>query len=121
MALSEEDKFKVIFSLCHTGGVIIEGNTNFNSIINDRLSIDNSYVEDQALALVEKINNLKGQLETGTKKDAVTQVGDIHFDTKVTRSSKTKELSRLLKELSNLLDIPNRCKVGSGGVGCLVL
>lgn len=121
MAFAEEDKFSIIFSLCHTGGVIIEGNVNFNSIINDRLSIDNEFVEEQALSLVEKINKLKSDLENGTKKDAVTKVGDIHFDTKVTRSSKTKELSRLLKELSNLLDIPNRCKVGSGGVGCLIL
>ena len=121
MALSEEDKFKVIFSLCHTGGVIIEGNVNFNSIINDRVSIDNSYVEEQAMALVEKIRSIKEDLTSGTKKDSVTQIGDISFDTSVTRSSKTKELSRLLKELSNLLDIPNRCKVGSGGVGCLIL
>jgi len=121
MSLGEEDKFKVIFALCHTGGVIIKDNVNFNSIIDDRISIDNSYVEDQAMALVEKINALKDDLSSGTKKDAVTQIGDIHFDTKVTRASKTKELSRLLKELSNLLDIPNRCKVGSGGVGCLIL
>lgn len=121
MAFAEEDKFKIIFSLCHTGGIIIDGNTNFNSIIRDRLLIDNEFVEEQALSLVSKIAGLKEALEGGTKKDAVTKIGDIHFDTKVTRSSKTKELQRLLNELSNLLDIPNRCKVGSGGVGCLIL
>lgn len=119
MALSEENKFRVIFALCHTGKILDENSTHFNSIIDDRLKNLNAFVEAQVLSLLTKIEASKTAINT-TGKDNVKRIGDIELDTKVSRSVKIKELNRLLSELSNLLDIPNRCKSG-GGMKCLVL
>jgi hypothetical protein len=120
MALSQEDKYRIIFSLCHTGKILIPSSTHYNSIVNDRLNNLDTFIEERALSLVAKIEQSKLNLES-TQKDNVKQIGDIHLDTTMSRSLKQKELSRLLSELSQLLDIPNRCKVGGVGVGCLVL
>lgn len=121
MAFSDEDKFRIMFALCHEGKILIEGSTSYSKIIADRLENLNSFIEDRALTLVESIETMKGKLETGSLKDNVKQIGDIHLDTDKNRSLKQKELKRLLDELSKLLDIPNRCRVGGGGMGCLVL
>lgn len=119
MALSEENKFRVIFALCHNGKILDEGSTHFNSIIDDRLKNLNPIVETQVADLLTKIEASRTALNT-TGKDNVKRIGDIELDTKFSRSVKIKELNRLLSELSNLLDIPNRCKSG-GGMKCLVL
>lgn len=121
MALSLEEKHRVIFALCHTGKILLPDSTHFDSIVNDRLDNLNSFIEERALALVQKIEGYKEKLETTATKDNVRRIGDIELDTTMSRSLKQKELKRLLNELSNLLDIPNRCSVGGGGMGCLVL
>ena len=121
MALSDDDKYRVIFALCHNGKILIPTSTHYNSIVADRLENLNTQIETQVLSLLTSIESLKTALTTGYGKDNVKRIGDIELDTTMSRSSKTKELSRLLDELSKLLDIPNRCRVGSTGVGCLVL
>ena len=121
MALTEGDKYRVIFALCHNGKVLIPTSTHYSSIIESRLLNLNTYIETQALALTTKIEAAKLLMESSPTKDNVKQIGDIVLDTERSRGLKQKELKRLLGELSQLLDIPNRCKVGGGGVGCLVL
>lgn len=121
MALSQEDKYRVIFALCHEGKVLLEGSTSYSKIIADRLENLNSFIEDRAITLVDAIEDMKKKLQDGSLKDNVKRIGDIELDTTMSRSLKSAELKRLLNELSQLLDIPNRCKVGGGGVGCLVL
>lgn len=121
MAFSEEDKFRIIFALCHEGKVLIPNSTSYSKILADRFLDLNLFIEDRALQLVDKIEAAKTLLESSGTKDNVKRIGDIELDTKYSRSNKQKELKRLLDELSQLLDIPNRCKVGGGGVGCLIL
>lgn len=120
MALVDEDKFRIMFALCHEGKVLIPGSTSYSKILADRMENLNAFIEDRAIELVDAIEAKKSELQTTTK-DNVKRIDDIELDTKVTRSVKQKELKRLLNELSQLLDIPNRCKVGGGGMGCLVL
>lgn len=119
MALSQEDKYRVIFALCHTGKILEPNSTHFNSVINDRLNNLNAFIESQVLSLLTKIEASKLALNS-TGKDNVKRIGDIELDTELGRPLKIRELNRLLSELSNLLDIPNRCKSG-GGMRCLVL
>lgn len=121
MAFTEEQKYSIVFALCHDGKIILEGSTSYSGIIADRLDNLNSFIEARALELVTKIEAAKTLLESSGTKDNVKRIGDIELDTNMSRSLKQKELKRLLSELSQLLDIPNRCKVGGGGVGCLVL
>jgi len=120
MAFSEEDKYRVIFALCHTGKILVEDSTHFNSIIADRLENTNSLIEERALALVEKIEDAKIEFEESPKKDNVRRIGDIELDTERSLHNRRAELKRLLNELSNLLDIPNRCKIGGSGVACVI-
>lgn len=121
MALADEDKFRIIFALCHEGKVLIPGSTSYSQILANRLENLNAFIEDRAIELVDKIEAAKTLLESSGTKDNVKRIGDIELDTRYSRSNKQKELKRLLEELSQLLDIPNRCKVGGGGMGCLVL
>jgi hypothetical protein len=113
MALTQENKYKVIFALCHVGTIIDPTSVNFNSIIRDRLNIDNQFVEDQVISLLAKIELIKSKLESSPTKNNVKKIGDIELDTDVGIVLIKKEYNRLLGELSNLLDIPCACKIGS--------
>lgn len=121
MALSQEDKYRIIFALCHEGKILIPGSTSYSKILADRMENLNTFIEDRALQLVDSIEDYKSKLEASATKDNVKRIGDIELDTTRSRSSKMKELNRLLDELSKLLDIPNRCSYGSGGMKCLIL
>jgi hypothetical protein len=119
MALTTEDKYKVIFALCYPGTVLDTDSVNFNSIIRDRLNIENSYVEDQARCLLGKIEMIKSKLEASPTKNNVKEIGDIVLDTGIGITLINKEYKRLLSELSMLLDIPSRCKTGRNISVCL--
>ncbi len=121
MALAEEDKYRIIFALCHEGKILVVGSTSYSKILADRMENLNEFIEERAISLVDSIETMKSKLESGSLKDNVKRIDDIELDTKMSRPLKQKELSRLLSELSQLLDIPNRCKVGGGGMGCLIL
>lgn len=118
MAFSSEDKHKIIFALCHSGNVLNPSSTLYNSVINDRLNDLSSFTEEQALGLVSKIERIKSSLENSPTKNNVKRIGDIELDTDMGISLLKKEYKRLTDELSKLLDIPNRCSVGSS-VGCV--
>lgn len=118
MAFSSEDKHRIIFSLCYAGSVLDQNSVLYNSIINDRLNNLSMYVEEQALKLVDKIENLKSAIEVGYKKDNVKRIGDIELEVGMSTRLMNKELKRLLSELSKLLDIPSQCSFGNVN-GCV--
>jgi hypothetical protein len=120
MAFTDDQKYSIIFALCHEGKILSPNSTSYSKIFADRLENLPAQVEARALELVTSIEELKTALSS-YQKDNVKRIGDIELDTKMSRSNKQKELKRLLEELSQLLDISNRCKVGGGGMGCLVL
>lgn len=111
--LTQDDKYRVIFALCLNGEVITETSVNFNSIVRDRLNIDNTHIEDRVIQLLEKIDLIKTRLEDSPKNSNVKRIGDIELDTEKSHSLIKKEYQRLLSELSSLLDIPCQCKFGS--------
>lgn len=111
--LTEQVKYRVIFSLCLNGEVITPTSVNFNSIVRDRLNIDNEYIEAQVVKLLDSIDLIKVSLENSPKKANVKQIGDIQLDTDKSLMLIKREHSRLLAELSSLLDIPCQCKFAS--------
>lgn len=114
MSFSTEDKYRIVMALCHAGTVLDPGSVNFNSIVRDRLAIDNIYVEERAVYLVDEIEAVRLQLRSSPTKSNVKRIGDIELDTTISLDLIKKELNRLITELSQLLDISNQCK-GSGG------
>lgn len=121
MAFTDDQKYSIIFALCHDGKILTVGSTSYSKILADRLENLPAQVEAKALELVTKIEAAKTLLESSGTKDNIKRIDEIEFDTTYSRSNKLKELNRLLKELSNLLDIPNRCSSSGGGMRCLVL
>lgn len=107
MALSDDQKYKVIFALGFPGEVITENSMHFNSIVRDRLNIDNALVEAQVDSLLTKIAAVKVQLEASPKNSNLKRIGDIELDTEKSHLLIKKELVRLLEELSKLLCLPN--------------
>ena len=116
MAFSNDDKYRIIFALCHHGKILIEDSTHYNSIINDRMERTSPQIEERALALVSKIEDMKEDFANSPTQDKVSQIDDISFDTNRSLEIRRAELKRLLSELSNLLDIPNACSIGGGGM-----
>ncbi len=113
MALSNEDKFRVVYSLGYAGKVLVVGSREYNSIINDRLADLDAFTQDAVEELLTKIDTSKTKLNTSSDDFKVKQVGDIHFNIKTGSSLINKEYKRLLKELSALLDIPLMVKTGT--------
>lgn len=111
--LTEETKYKVIIELCYPGTVLDPASVNFNSIVRDRLTIDNQYIEEEVKSILDKIALIKTQLETSPTKSNVKRIGDIELDTGIGHSLIKKEYNRLLSNLSTLLDLPCLCKTGS--------
>jgi hypothetical protein len=111
--LTDETKYKVIIELCYPGTVLDPASVNFNSIVRDRLSIDNQYIEEEVESLLEKIALIKTRLEESPGKNNVKRIGDIELDTGIGLNLIRREYNRLLSNLSTLLDLPCLCKFGS--------
>jgi len=104
--LSSEDKHRIVFALGYMGGVLDPINVNYNSIVNDRLNGLSQYTEERAVKLVTQIEKVKDHLESSMIKGNVKQIDDITLDNSLGDSLAKKELKRLSRELSLILDIP---------------
>lgn len=112
MALSTENKYRVIFALGYPGEVITTTSTEFNSIVRDRLNIDNANVETRVISLLDKVDLVKIKLEKSPTNSNLKRIGDIELDTERSLLLIQKELSRLVGELSKLLNLPDRSRKG---------
>lgn len=112
--LTQEQKYKVIFALCHTGTIIDPTTIGFNSIIRDRLETDyDDYVLARVDFLLGEIEKADAILRASPSKANLKRIGDIELDNTSGIPLIKQELRRLKNELSQLLDIPNACKSGS--------
>lgn len=119
-ALTAEQKYKVIFALCHTGTVIDPTTVNFNSIIRDRLeTIYDDFVSDRVTVLLTQIESAETILRGSPSKASLKRIGDIELDNTSGIPLIKSEVKRLKSELSRLLDIPNNCS--SGNSVCVVV
>lgn len=121
MALSLEDQHRVVFALCLPGRILDNTSMDYNSIVFDHLQLNNQFIEARVVSILDDIDTIKTQLKASPKNANLKRIGDIELDTDRSHLLIKKEYSRLLEELSKLLDIPCRCRAGGGKNVCVVL
>lgn len=115
--LTKEQKQKILIALCWPVSSIESGNVNFHSVINDRLnSVDDVFIEGQVQAMLEKIDSLQDSYSQAAIKGNIRRIDDIEFDTNQSSVIIKREENRLKKMISDMLDIPSKCRSGHAGV-----
>jgi len=109
--LTATQKAQVIFYLGYSASSIIPGSTDFDKILADRLTGLTAEAEAIVVDLLAQIAAVRTKLSTSSSRMLVKKVGDIELnsDEHVLLS---RELRRLLKELSMMLGIT---AIGSTG------
>lgn len=120
---SEEEKAEIIRLLGWPGNTINPSSLSYNNMITSRFLVVTEYAIDQALKLVERIEALDEKLETAISQSGVKRIDDIEFfggsDGPTRMDELRKERKRLVRELSQLLDIQIFGGGGSMGNVCL--
>ena len=111
MALSPKQKARIVFYLGWSGLTIVAGSTQYNSVVNDRLSIDDTEIERIIKELLEKLEKYDTALEAARCRLAAKSIDKIQMNEDEIRWLRS-ERKRLIRELSDHLDIPI---VKSGG------
>ena len=107
MALSAQEKAKVVFYLGWSGLTIVTGSTQFNSVVNDRLndSSDDGPIESRTRELLERLEGYDECLDEAKCRLSASKVQDITMN-KDEIAQILKERKRVIRELSDHLDIP---------------
>lgn len=118
MALSDKDKHKVIYYLGWSGQTIVSGSTQYNSVVNNRLSNNlNTYIENLVKGLLTRLESLDEKLEEALCRLSASTVDGITLNPDEILKLK-RERKRYIRELSDHLDIPI---TKSGGVNVGVI
>lgn len=118
MALTSQEKADLIFQLGWPGLTIVADSTDYNKTIVDNLDSVSSQMEPQIRNILSRIKKLDSHLEEALCRLSASQVGDITLN-KDEIYLLRKEKKNLLREVSDLLDIPIM-RQGSGGVSVCV-
>lgn len=106
MALTSKQKHKVVFYLGWSGLTLVSGSSQYNSVVNDRLGTTlNSDIESLVKGLLERLDMLDKALEDAICRLAASSVDSITMNPREIEMLK-KERMRLIRELSDHLDIP---------------
>ena len=119
MALTAQDKADIIFQLGWPAKVLIPGSTDFSNIMVDRLENLTPEIENNVIAWLEKVIKLDVAIEAAVCRLSARRVGDIETNPDELRELR-KEKLRLLRELSDMLDIEIVRKGGSSSIGICV-
>ena len=112
MALTSPQKHRIIFYLGWSGQTIVSGSTQFNSVVNDRLSNNlNADIEKIVKEILEKLAKYDTALEAAKCRLSAKSVDKIEMNPDEIRMLRS-ERNRCIRELSDHLDIPI---VKSGG------
>ena len=111
MALTETQQHDVIFYLGWPGKTLVTSSTHYNKVIADRLTNLNTNTETQVTGLLAEIVALRTKYGASTSRMLVKKVGDIELNTDE-HHTLGREYRRVLRDLSQLLDIP--LKKGGG-------
>lgn len=120
MAFTTENKATIIRLLGWPGNTINPNSLSYNNVITNRLMIVLPEVEEMATGLVDRIETLDGKLEAALDQSGVKRIDDIEFfgpsDGGTRLGELRKERRRLIRELSQLLDIPTMTSTSMGSV-----
>ncbi len=117
MALSDKDKHKVVFYLGWSGLTIVTGSTQYNSVVNNRLAGLNVYIENTVKGLLARLETLDTRLDEAACRLSASEVDGITLNPDEILKLKS-ERKRLIRELSDHLDIPIE-KSGGMNVGII--
>lgn len=104
MALSDKDKHRVIFYLGWSGLTLVSGSTQYNSVVNDRLTGLNTYIENLVKGLLERLETLDKRLDEAACRLSAKEVDGIVLNDEEICKLRS-ERKRLIRELSDHLDI----------------
>lgn len=115
--LSDKDKHKVIFYLGWSGLTIVSGSSQFNSVVNDRVSVSNVQIEGLVKGMLARLDTLDAALEAAICRLSASEVDGIVLNEDEIRKLKSERM-RYIRELSDHLDIPIE---KSGGINVAVV
>lgn len=122
MAFTAEEKYKIIRFLGYPANTLKEGSLSYSKILSDRLLSVETAAEAEIRLILDRIIALDEGLATAVDQSGVKRIDDIEFFGGDQGGSKLAELRkermRLIKELSQLLDI-NMVSSGSMGNVCV--
>jgi hypothetical protein len=119
MALTSPQKHKVVFYLGWSGQTLVVGSTQFNSVVNDRLTTNlNADIEKLVVDLLAKLEKYDVALEAARCRLATKSIDKIEMNPEEIRMLRS-ERKRCIRELSDHLDIPIT-KSSSGMHGVVV-
>lgn len=105
MALTSKQKHKVIFYLGWSGLTLVADSTQYNKVVDDRVSVVNTDIENIVKGLLERLDMYDTALDDAKCRLAAASVDNIEMNPKEIEMLK-KERMRLIRELSDHLDIP---------------
>jgi hypothetical protein len=118
MAFTSQQMQDIIYYLGWPGKTILSGSTHYNSVIYSRLINLNADIENQALVLVERIKEIDGVLRKSIHRASTMKLQDIELNPEE-RLILRRERTKILGELSDLLDIDIQKSGGSGNIALI--
>lgn len=114
MQLTQAEKHDVVYFLGWSGLTIVTGSTQYNSVVNDRMANLNDYIADLVRGLLARLKSVDLKLEAALCRVSTKEVDNIVLNPDEIPMLR-KERMRLIRELSDHLDIPIE-KSGGGNV-----
>jgi hypothetical protein len=119
MALTDKQRFDVVYYLGWPGKTLIPESTHYNSIVASRLVNLNQYIEAQTVGLLVRIAKIQSQLDVARVRTSAMSVGDIKMNNMELEQLRM-EYMKWIKELSDLLDIKVEKRGSSRNIGLVV-
>jgi hypothetical protein len=116
MALTDTEKFKVVYYLGYPAKTLIENSTNYDKIVVDRLNLLGTPVEALVRGLLCKLEKADEQLTKALCRMSTKKIDDIEFRDGEAEALR-KEKRSVAKELGALLDIT---PIMGGGPGSTI-
>ncbi len=120
MAFSSVEKYKIIRYLGYPANTIKSGSTSYSGIIYNRLLSLEEDAEDIVIGIITRLESLDTSLSTAVDQSGIKSIDDIEFFGGEGGGSKLQELrkerTRLIKEISGLVDIPYLSSSSMGNV-----
>jgi hypothetical protein len=117
MALSDSQKFDVIRLLGWPGKTLVEGSTQYSNVIAGRLTGLHAEIENDVAKLLKRVKGLDEKLDKALGRASAIEIDGIKLNPDEMNLLRG-ERSKVVRELSELLDIPNNSR---GGVNFSVI
>lgn len=115
MALSNLDKVKIVTDLGYPGKTVYEGSILYTNWIDDRLTNLEGEIETCVRGLMKRLKDMDEKLQKAVCRAGIAKVDNITFKSKDEELRALRaERRRILKEMSQILDIPLQ---GGGSMG----